>query len=232
MATVLIVEDDRAILDAVAYNLERDGHEVLTAADGVEGLELARKQPPDLVVLDIMLPRMSGIEVCRLLRQEQRVPILMLTARDSETSRVEGLQIGADDYITKPFSMRELRARVESALRRDRLSRQSGREQADTAQLLSGGDLAMDIARHEVRKAGRLVALRPREFELLAQLMRHPDRVLTREQIVETVWGYEYLGGSRTVDVHVRWLREKLEDDPSRPEHLVTVRNFGYKFVP
>ena len=233
MAVVLVVEDDATLLDAVAYNLQRDGHEVHTAADGVLGLALAREEQPDLIVLDLMLPRMSGLDVCRLIRNEQPVPILILTARDSEQDVISGLDLGADDYVTKPFSMRELRARVNSLLRRDGLSRDAGpRTDGPPVDVLAAGNLVLDVGRHEVRKAGTEVTLRPREFLLLEYLMRHPGQVLSRDLILERVWGYTYAGESRTVDVHVRWLREKLEDEPSSPRHIETVRGFGYRFAP
>ena len=180
-----------------------------------------------------MLPRMSGLDVCRLIRNEQPVPILILTARDSEQDVISGLDLGADDYVTKPFSMRELRARVNSLLRRDGLSRDAGpRADGPPVDVLAAGNLVLDVGRHEVRKAGAEVTLRPREFLLLEYLMRHPGQVLSRDLILERVWGYTYAGESRTVDVHVRWLREKLEDEPSSPRHIETVRGFGYRFTP
>jgi two-component system OmpR family response regulator len=233
MAVVLVVEDDATLLDAVAYNLQRDGHQVHTAADGVLGLAMAREEHPDLIVLDLMLPRMSGLDVCRLVRNEQPVPILILTARDSEQDVISGLDLGADDYVTKPFSMRELRSRVNALLRRDGLSRDAGpREDAPNGDVLVAGDLVVDVGKHEVSKGGMAVTLRPREFLLLEYLMRHPGQVLSRDLILERVWGYTYAGESRTVDVHVRWLREKLEDEPSAPRHIETVRGFGYRFAP
>lgn len=230
---MLVVEDDPAILDAVAYNLKRDGHEVLATADGLEGLRLAREEDPDLIVLDLMLPRMSGLDVCRIVRAEKTVPILMLTARDTEVDKVVGLEIGADDYLTKPFSMRELMARVNAALRRDRISREAGVDaRTFHAEVIEGGNIVLSITAHEARRDGELVQLRPKEFDLLEYLMRHPGQVLTREMILESVWGYSYGGETRTVDVHIRWLREKLEADPAHPVHLQTVRSVGYKFVP
>ena len=234
MPTVLVVEDDPAILDAVAYSIRRDGHQVLTAADGVAGLEVAREHHPDAIVLDVMLPRMSGLDVCRILRAEAPVPILLLTARDSEADRVQGLEIGADDYLTKPFSMRELRARVASLLRRDALSRAAGPRDgvAATPPVLRAGELELNELTHEAHRNGVLLVLRPREFALLAYLMRHPGQALTRAQILEEVWGITFAGETRTVDVHIRWLREKLEDDPAQPQHIQTVRNVGYRFVP
>jgi DNA-binding response OmpR family regulator len=229
MSFVLVVEDDETLLDAVAYNLERDGHEVGLAPDGVRGLALAREKTPDVIVLDVMLPRMSGVDVCRILRRESALPILMLTARDSEEDVVSGLDAGADDYMTKPFSMRELRARVNALLRR------SARLAAATPHLdkvLVVGEIELDPRRHVVRKNGLEVSVRPKEFALLEYLMRNPDRLLTRDVLLDQVWGYSYAGESRTVDVHVRWLREKLEDDPSRPRHIQTIRGFGYRLIP
>ncbi|MDA0256656.1 MAG: response regulator transcription factor [Chloroflexi bacterium] len=230
MATVLIVEDDPTILETVAYNLVREGYDVLTAGDGVTGLDLARGGAPDLVVLDLMLPRMSGADVCRILRAERAVPIVMLTALDHEADKIEGLGLGADDYITKPFSMPELMARVAAALRRDRLSR--GAADSAVGEVLEGAHLVLDTTTHEVTRDGERVALRPREFDLLEYLMRHQRQALTRDRILDQVWGDAYDGGTRTVDVHMRWLREKLEEDPAHPAHLLTVRGVGYKFVP
>ena len=230
MARVLVVEDDPAILETVAYNLEREGHEVVTAGDGVAGLELSREVEPDLIVLDLMLPRMSGLDVCRVVREERAVPIVVLTARDAEADTIAGLELGADDYVTKPFSMRELMARVAAALRRDQISREAASGLAGG--LLRGGGIELRPAAREVHRDGELVALRPKEFELLEYLMRHPGQVLSREKILERVWGYEFGGGTRTVDVHMSWLRSKLEAAPPKPQHLQTVRSVGYKFVP
>lgn len=229
MARLLVVEDDTAILEAVAYNLERQGHEVVRAEDGVSALELSRSIEPDLIVLDLMLPRMSGLDVCRVVREERPVPIVVLTARDTEADTVAGLDLGADDYITKPFSMRELLARVGAVLRRDELSRAAGGP--GRGAVLSGGDIELRSDAREVTRAGEAVALRPKEFELLEYLMRHPGQALSRDTILERVWGYEFGGGTRTVDVHIRWLREKIEDAPSSPKLLQTVRGVGYKFV-
>lgn len=231
MTTVLVVEDDPAILETVAYNLRRDGLEVVTAADGIAGLSAARTGAPDLVVLDLMLPRMSGADVCRILRAELPVPILMLTARDSEQDKLAGLELGADDYMTKPFSMRELIARVHALLRRDRLSREAGGGAA-TGERLTGGGLVLDAGTHEVTRDGAVIALRPKEFDLLEYMLRHPNQVLSRDRMLEAVWGYAYAGETRTVDVHVHWLREKVEIDPADPHHIQTVRGVGYKFVP
>ena len=230
MARLLVVEDDTAILEAVAYNLERQGHEVVRAEDGVSALALSRSIEPDLILLDLMLPRMSGLDVCRVVREERPVPIVVLTARDTEADTVAGLDLGADDYITKPFSMRELLARVGAVLRRDELSREAGGGPVRGA-VLSGGGIELRSGAREVTRDGTPVALRPKEFELLEYLMRHPGQALSRDTILERVWGYEFGGGTRTVDVHIRWLREKIEDHPSSPERLRTVRGVGYKFV-
>ena len=230
MARLLVVEDDAAILEAVAYNLERQGHEVVRAEDGVSALALSRSIEPDLILLDLMLPRMSGLDVCRMVREERPVPIVVLTARDTEADTVAGLDLGADDYITKPFSMRELLARVGAVLRRDELSREAGGGPVRGA-VLSGGGIELRSGAREVTRDGTPVALRPKEFELLEYLMRHPGQALSRDTILERVWGYEFGGGTRTVDVHIRWLREKIEDHPSSPERLRTVRGVGYKFV-
>ncbi len=233
MTLVLVVEDDTTIRETIAYNLQRDGHEVVTASDGVTGLEVARDRQPDLIVLDVMLPRMSGLDVCRVIRTETPVPILLLTARDSEADVVQGLEMGADEYVSKPFSMRELRARVASMLRRDRLSRDAGPASAERdggSEMLTAGDLVLSPTAHELTRRGIPVKLRPREFALLEFLMRNPGQVFTRDVILEQVWGLTYPGETRTVDVHVRWLREKIEDDPSDPRHIQTVRSVGYKF--
>ncbi len=233
MTIVLVVEDDPGIRDAVAYSLGRDGYEVLTAEDGMAGLDLARERKPDAVVLDVMLPRMSGLDVCRILRAETPVPILLLTARDSEADRVQGLELGADDYLTKPFSMRELRARVASLIRRDALSRAAGPRTAPVVEHapLRVGALEVDETTHEARLNGAIMPLRPREFALLVYFMRHPGQALSRGQILEEVWGITFMGETRTVDVHVRWLREKIEEDPANPTMIQTVRSIGYRFV-
>jgi DNA-binding response OmpR family regulator len=229
---ILIVEDEPILQETLAYNLTRQGFLVETAGDGLRGLELARRTQPDLILLDIMLPGMDGFEVCRIIRQEMNVPILMLTARDDEIDRVIGLEIGADDYITKPFSMRELMARVKAQLRRVRLLRQEAETpvEASPKEILRFGNLALDLTRREVTLSDQVLALKPKEFELLLYLARHRGQALSRELILEEVWGWNYRGGSRTVDVHVRWLRAKLELDPDNPTRIVTVRSVGYRF--
>jgi DNA-binding response OmpR family regulator len=229
---VLVVEDEPTLVETLEYNLSRQDYEVLTAMDGQKALEIARKERPDLVVLDLMLPGIDGIEVCRILRQEMSVPILMLTARDEEVDKVVGLEVGADDYMTKPFSMRELMARVKALLRRERLIREelSAASDMSPAKLLVFGDVTIDQSRREVRRDGESLHLKPREYELLVFLARHRGMVLSRDLILERVWGWDYDGGSRTVDVHVHWLREKIEPDPKQPRRIVTVRGVGYRF--
>ncbi len=227
---ILVVEDEPTLVETLEYNLSRQDYEVITAMDGQEALDLARREHPDLVVLDLMLPTIDGIEVCRLLRQEMNVPILMLTARDEEVDKVVGLEVGADDYMTKPFSMRELMARVKALLRRERLIRQELAAGTIDQQILTSGDLTVDLSRREVKRAGEVLNLKPREYELLVFLVRHRGMVLSRQLILERVWGWDYDGGSRTVDVHVHWLRERIEPDPKNPRRIVTVRGVGYRF--
>ncbi len=231
---ILVVEDEPALQDSLAYNLKRQGYRVQTVGDGGAALAAAREFQPDLIIMDIMLPGMDGLEITRLLRQEMATPVLMLTARADEIDRVVGLEIGADDYMTKPFSMRELLARVKAVFRRIRLLREQFGQEQDAA--LSGqvslkyGNLIIDRARREVTLAGLALALKPKEFELLHFLAQHRGKVLSREYILERVWGWDYIGDSRTVDVHVRWLRAKIEADPAHPQRIVTVRGAGYRF--
>lgn len=222
--TVLVVEDDSTLTAVLRYNLERAGYRCLVAPDGPRALELARRDRPDLVLLDLMLPGIDGLEVCRRIRAESTVPIIMLTARVEEIDRVVGLEVGADDYVTKPFSTRELLARVRAALRRADM-----RPVDDAAQPLVIGDLQIDPRGRRLTRAGQTVLVKPKEFDLLLFLARHPGQVFTREQLLDRVWGYEFGGGTRTVDVHVRWLREKIEPDPARPVYLLTSRGVGYK---
>jgi len=230
---ILVVEDELSLQETLAYNLIKQGYEVETVGDGIAALDKARQVRPDLIVLDLMLPGLDGFEVCRILRQEMTTPVLMLTARDDEIDRVVGLEVGADDYITKPFSMRELMARVKAMLRRVRLVRE---ETAASGALGNADhrmvfdDLVIDISRREVRKLDKVLPLKPKEFELLQFLAQHRGQVLTREFILEKVWGWEYIGDSRTVDVHIRWLREKVENVPAQPQRIVTVRGAGYRF--
>jgi DNA-binding response OmpR family regulator len=234
---VLVVEDEPSLVETLQYSLARQGYAVSVAMDGYAGLECARKEKPDLIILDVMLPRMDGFEVCRVLRQETSTPILMLTARTDEVDKIVGLEVGADDYLTKPFSMRELMARVKALLRRVRLVREEMAQTAASApqadfpmEQMVFDDLIIDLSGREVRVANQIIHLKPKEFDLLVFLARNRGIVLSRELALERVWGWEYDGGSRTVDVHVRWLREKIEREPSSPTRIVTVRGIGYRF--
>lgn len=223
---ILIVEDDRNLLDTLKYNLRKEGYDVVTAADGAQALDMARKEKPALIILDIMLPKISGFEVCRILRKEMIVPILMLTAKAEETDKIVGLEIGADDYMTKPFSLRELLARVRAMLRRTKMVETQPKVEET---LLKVGDIEIDVARHQTSIGEATLELTPKEFDLLAFLARNRGFVFSRDQLLEKVWGYDFAGDTRTVDVHVRWLREKIEDNPNEPKLLVTVRGVGYK---
>jgi two-component system, OmpR family, response regulator RegX3 len=224
---VLVVEDEAAIVEAVGYALELDGFQVVSARGGREGLEAARRINPAVVILDVMLPGMSGLDVCRQLRRESDVPIIMLTAKESEADKVAGLELGADDYMTKPFSMRELVARVRAQLRRaSKTGALSG-----SNEVLRGGAVELDVEAHEVRVGGESISVRPKEFDLLESLMRRQGRLATRETLINEVWGPDYFGATKTLDVHIKRLRQKLEVDPARPRHIVTVRGLGYKFV-
>jgi two-component system response regulator RegX3 len=223
---VLVVEDEEAIADAVGYALKAEGFDVETAEDGERALARARDRDYDLIVLDLRLPNVSGIEVCRTLRAESPVPILMLTAKDSEVDRVVGLEVGADDYVTKPFSMAELMSRVRAILRRRRLDQEQG------APVRRVGGLELDLVRHQVRVDEQTVRLTPSEFRLLAFLADEPERVFTRRQIMQHLWQSEYVGDERASDMHVSNLRRKIERDPDNPERVVTVRGIGYKLVP
>jgi len=226
---VLIVEDDPTVADVVGRYLEREGYAVETLADGAAAFERARAEPPDLILLDVMLPGMDGLELCRRLRTTSQVPIIMLTARGQEADRVIGLDLGADDYVTKPFSPRELTARVRAVLRRPPGMSEDG--SPTPSDVLRAGDLEVDVAAREVRLAGETVALTVREFDLLAFLMAHSHRVFRREELLERVWGYTF-GDTATVTVHVRRLREKVERDPASPSHIQTVWGVGYRFEP
>jgi DNA-binding response OmpR family regulator len=223
--SILVVEDDTTLATALRYNLERNGYTCLLAGDGARALELASRERPALVLLDLMLPGIDGVEVCRRLRNDSTVPIIMLTARVEEVDRVVGLEVGADDYVTKPFSMRELMARVHAALRRAQM-----RPDVHELRAIEFGTLQIDPARREVKREGELLALKPKEYDLLLFFARNPRRVFSRDQLLERVWGYDFGGGSRTVDVHVHWLREKIEEDPARPVYLRTSRGAGYIF--
>ncbi|MCW5873696.1 MAG: response regulator transcription factor [Anaerolineales bacterium] len=225
---VLVVEDDAAIREALSYNLGREGYQVDSVADGAAALAAVRKSTPDVVILDLMLPGMDGFEVTRALRKDNNVPILMLTARDDEIDRVLGLELGADDYLTKPFSMRELLARVKAMLRRVEMEHSGAKPAA--SETLTSGNLVIDTTRHEVTLDGSVLDLKPKEYELLLFLMQNRGRAYTREQLLEQVWDWEFSGGSRTVDVHVRWLRSRIEADAENPQRIITVRGVGYRF--
>jgi two-component system response regulator RegX3 len=222
---ILVVEDEEPLADTLRYNLEREGYLVSVARDGRRALERFQAQPPSLVVLDLMLPEMSGLDVCREIRARSDVPIVIVTAKDSEADKVAGLELGADDYVTKPFSVRELVSRVRANLRRASIPALHEDE------VVEGGPLRIDVGRHEVLVRGESMVFPPKEFELLETLVRRKGRLLTREFLIDHVWGSDYVGDTKTLDVHVKRLRKKFERDPHRPVHLVTVRGLGYKFV-
>ncbi len=227
--TVLIIEDELPIVDILKFNLIKEGYAVLEAYDGAAGLDLALNQNPDLILLDVMLPKMDGFEVCRRVREKSAVPIIMLTAREEEVDKVLGLELGADDYMTKPFSIRELTARVKANLRRMSIDKQQTAPENPQNSIISG-DLVINVERYEVQKRGETIDITLREFELLKFLAMQPEKIFSRESLLENVWGYEYYGDVRTVDVTVRRLREKIEDDPSMPHYIVTKRGVGYYF--
>ncbi len=221
--TILVIEDERPILESVQFALQKGGYQVLLAQDGETGLTLARTRKPDLVILDLMLPGMDGIEVCRAIRRDSPVPIIMLTAKSEEIDKVIGLEVGADDYVTKPFGMRELMARVKAVMRRLTLESQ-------VPESLTIGELGIDFAAHTVEVRGAVVDLAPREFQLLGLLATNRGRALSRDQILERVWGEDAFCEPHTVDVHIRWIRQKIERDPSDPKYILTVRGVGYRF--
>lgn len=225
---VLIIEDEQPIIDILKFNLEKEGYEVFEATDGVSGLNAALSEFPDLILLDVMLPGMDGFEVCKKVRSKSSVPIIMLTARDEEVDKVLGLELGADDYMTKPFSIRELTARVKANLRRTVSDTQTQR--LGDANTIVSGELAINTERYEVKKRDRVIEITLREFELLKFLAMQPQKIFTRETLLEKVWGYEYYGDVRTVDVTIRRLREKIEDDPGMPHYIITKRGVGYYF--
>jgi two-component system response regulator RegX3 len=224
---ILVVDDEQSYRDALTVALEREGFAVATAADGIEALERFDAAQPALVLLDVMLPRVSGVDVCRQIRTRSRVPIIMVTARNAEIDAVVGLEVGADDYVTKPFRLRELIARVRAALRRVPVGLDPNGAQHDVLEI---GDVRLDVARHEVAVRGDLVALPLKEFELLELLLANAGRVLTRDVLIDRIWGPNYFGDTKTLDVHVKRLRTKVEDDPGHPTRIVTVRGVGYRF--
>ncbi len=227
MPQILVVDDEPVFRDTLAFNLRRDGFDVTTAADGLSAVEAFQKTEPDLILLDLMLPGISGIEVCKRVREVSSVPIIMVTAKDDEIDKVVGLEVGADDYLTKPYSYRELLARIRAVLRRS----QADLAPAGASEILRAGRIEMDTEAHEVSVAGKKIQMPLREFELLELLLQNADRVLTRNQILDRIWGLNYIGDTKTLDVHVKRIRSKIEEDPSRPAALVTVRGLGYKLV-
>ncbi len=218
---LLIVEDDQTLRETLSYNLTREGYEVTVSGDGGDGLELARDNPFDLIVLDVMLPTLDGLSIVRILRKEQRTPIILLTARSGEVDRIMGLETGADDYVVKPFSLGEFLARVRAVLRR---------ATPETATRVESGDLSLDLIGHRAYRGAEELRLSHKEFDLLAALIQNSGTALSRDRLLQEVWGYDYPGDTRTVDVHVRWLREKIEEDPANPQRIVTVRGVGYRF--
>lgn len=224
MPKVLIVEDEAALAETVAYNLREEGYKVCLASDGLSALDVFRQEKPDLVLLDVMLPEIDGIEVCRLMRRESEIPIIMLTAKSREVDKVVGLEVGADDYVTKPFGMMELIARIRAALRR-------ARRETKASESLTGQGIELDTSRHSVKVDGVEVDLRPKEFDLLHLLMANRGRVLERSTLLDRIWGEDEYIDAGTVDVHIRRLREKVEADPGRPKRVLTVRGIGYKFA-
>ena len=227
--TILVVDDETTLRETLVEALELEGYRAIPAADGREALVRFRADHPDLVLLDLMLPELSGVEVCRILRAESAVPIIMLTARDGEVDKVVGLELGADDYVTKPFSLRELTARIRAIFRRAEGAAAAAAAGAAPA-LVDLGRVSVDLAGHRLLRDGKPVPLKPKAFELLAFLLRNQGQVFTRDQLLEKVWGYDYAGETRTVDVHVHWLRAEIEDDPAAPTMLQTVRGTGYVF--
>ena len=225
---ILVVDDEENILEAIKYSLSKEGYEVYGASDGEMGLEKAKELSPNLVILDVMLPSLDGFEICRILRKDMDVPVFMLSAKSEEIDRVVGLEIGADDYITKPFSMRELMVRVRNALRR--ANEERGNANSSKSEKIVAGELEINLSSHTVRLSGMPIEMKPREFSLLSLLASNAGRVYSRYQILEILWGHAYIGDVRTVDVHVRWIREKIEYDPSRPTKIITVRGVGYRF--
>lgn len=224
---ILVVDDEPSIVKSIQYSLEKEGYQVVTAADGQQALEVCRREKPNLVILDVMLPSLDGYEVCRQIRSEMPIPIIMLTAKGEEIDKVVGLEIGADEYVTKPFSLRELLARIKALLR---LVARYQEVKAATPDRIEIGDLVIDTGRHEVTIADKVLNLTLKEYELLKLMALNANKVLSREFLIEQVWGYDFTGEGRTVDVHIHWLREKIEKDPNNPMRIQTVRGVGYRF--
>jgi DNA-binding response OmpR family regulator len=227
---ILVVEDELTLQETLAYNLKHQGYEVITTGNGLDAIKKTAEIKPDLIILDVMLPGADGFEVCRQIRKEMNMPILMLTARTDEIDRVVGLEVGADDYLTKPFSMRELIARIKAMLRRMHMITEMNETKDSAKQVLIFGNLVVNEIRHEATLDGFILALSPKEFDLLLFLVKNKGKMVTRELVLEKVWGWEFIGNSRSVDVHVRWLREKIEADPKKPNRIITVRGGGYIF--
>lgn len=228
--TILIIDDEKAIVDILTFNLQREGYRVVSALDGEEGVEVATRENPDLILLDLMLPKMDGFEVCKYIRRTMSTPIIMLTAREEEVDKILGLELGADDYMTKPYSMRELLARVKANIRRREIDITEEDRSKSSETSLNFGELNIDLNSVAVTKNGKFVELTPREFELIKFLATNANRVFSREELMEKVWNYEYFGDLRTVDVTVRRLREKIEDNPAEPVYILTRRGAGYMF--
>ena len=231
MALILLVDDETLITDSLSYSLKREGFQVEVAADGISALQAVDDFNPDIIVLDLMLPDISGFEVCRRLRTKTTTPVIMLTARSEEIDRVLGLEVGADDYLPKPFSFRELLARIQAMLRRVALDRQVAQPQQAQSQMMSMGQLHMDPGARRIYKGDQELQLSAREFDLLAVLMKNAGRAMDRDELIKLVWGEDWVGDPRTLDVHVRWLRMKIEEDPASPQYIQTVRGFGYRFA-
>jgi DNA-binding response OmpR family regulator len=221
---ILIVDDEPTLVATLRYNLESEGYSVESALDGESAVETARDIHPDLIILDIMLPGLDGLQVCRIMRRDTQAPILLLTAKVDEVDKVVGLELGADDYVTKPFSMRELMARVRALLRR------AGAAESTVGKVIESGDLTVDTLARTAYRNGQPLTLKPKEFELLQHFMRHRGRAFSREELLSAIWGYDFAGDTRTVDVHISWLRHKIEDTPAKPTRLITVRGVGYRF--
>ncbi|MCI8520740.1 MAG: response regulator transcription factor [Clostridia bacterium] len=228
--TILVIEDEQNINEILTFSLGKEGYRTISALDGLKGLEMALTENPDLILLDVMLPGLDGWEVCKKVREHSQVPIIMLTAREDEIDKVLGLELGADDYITKPYSMRELAARVKANIRRSTVQQAVQEPEPVSQSAIVSGDLSINVERYEVTKNGEIIDITLREFELLRFLATQPDKIYSREKLLENVWGYEYYGDVRTVDVTVRRLREKIEDDPSMPKYIITKRGVGYYF--
>lgn len=224
MKRILVVDDEPTLVATLQYNLEAEGYEVETASDGESAVSTARKMNPDLILLDVMLPGLDGLEVCRILRRDTTAPILLLTAKVDEVDKVVGLEMGADDYVTKPFGMRELMARVKALLRR------AGSTSPRPTEILRSGDLSLDRNARIARRGDRQLSLKPKEFDLLAHFLRYQGTAFSRDELLSAIWGYDFAGDTRTVDVHISWLRQKIEDTPSKPVRLITVRGVGYRF--